>query len=262
VVEARIAWIAVAPVKGLALTLLDEAMLEPFGVRQNRRFYLVDEEGRLVNGKRLGKLVTVRPELDEDERSLTLHFPDGRAVGGEVEVGKRVTTIFYGRPVEGRLVAGPWSEALSAVAGQTLKLVSPEEQGAAVDRGRGAFSLLSTASLEELARQAGVEEPIDGRRFRMLFGVDGLAPHEEDSWIGRRVHIADAVVIPRGNVGRCAVTTQNPETGIRDLDTLGVLKAYRDEVPTTEPLPFGVYGDVAEPGRVRVGDPVSADGRV
>ena len=90
----------------------------------------------------------------------------------------------------------------------------------------------------------------------MLFGVDGLAPHEEDGWLGRRVHVGSAVVEPRGNVGRCAVTTLDPDTGVSDLDTLRVLGAYRGEVPTTEPLPFGVWGEVVEPGRVRLRDSV------
>jgi len=52
------------------------------------------------------------------------------------------------------------------------------------------------------------------------------------------------------------VTTQNPDSGSPDLDTLKALAAYRRAVETTEPLPFGVYAAVAQPGRVRVGDPV------
>ena len=101
----------------------------------------------------------------------------------------------------------------------------------------------------------GVER-VDGRRFRMNFGIDGLEPHEEDGWRGRRVRVGEAVVVPQGNVGRCVITTQNPDTGITDLDTLKGLAAYRRDVETTEPLPFGVHAAVAQPGRVRVGDPV------
>ena len=63
-------------------------------------------------------------------------------------------------------------------------------------------------------------------------------------------------MIPQGNVGRCAITTQNPDTGRVDLDTLKALAVYRCDVETTEPLPFGIHAAVAEPGRVRVGDPV------
>ena len=63
----------------------------------------------------------------------------------------------------------------------------------------------------------------------MNFGLDGLEPHEEDAWIGRRVQVGEAVVVPQGNVGRCAITTQNPDTGVPDLDTLKALAAYRGE---------------------------------
>jgi uncharacterized protein YcbX len=99
-------------------------------------------------------------------------------------------------------------------------------------------------------------DAVDGRRFRMNFGVDGLEAHEEDTWLGQRVRVGDAVVIPHGNVGRCVITTQNPDTAISDLDTLKGLAAYRRGLETTEPLPFGVHAAVATPGRVRVGDPV------
>jgi uncharacterized protein YcbX len=70
------------------------------------------------------------------------------------------------------------------------------------------------------------------------------------------VRVGEAVVVPQGNVGRCAITTQNPETGHADLDTLKALAAYRSDIETTEPLPFGVHAAVVEPGAVRLGDPV------
>ena len=52
------------------------------------------------------------------------------------------------------------------------------------------------------------------------------------------------------------MTTQNPDTGSPDLDTLKALAAYRPGIDATEPLPFGVYAAVTDPGRVSVGDPV------
>jgi hypothetical protein len=50
------------------------------------------------------------------------------------------------------------------------------------------------------------------------------------------------------------VTTQNPATGLPDLDTLGGLRAYRDPAATTAPLALGVWGEVVSSGRVRMGD--------
>ena len=256
-----VAWIAVAPVKGLALVQRDEIQVQPFGVPENRRFYLVDESGRLVNGKRFGPLVQVVPEYDPTASTLSLRLPDGDVVAGEVVLGESIVTVFYGRPVRGRVVVGPWSDALSSLAGTRLVLAETEQRGAGSDRGtRGGVSLVSTASLDALARAAGTTERVDGRRFRMLFGVDGTAAHEEDAWIDRKVSIGEAVVRLRGNVGRCAVTTQNPDTGSPDFDTLRVLGDYRGTVSTTEPLPFGVWGEVVEPGTVRLGDDVTPAG--
>ncbi len=254
-----VAWITIAPVKSLALVHRDEVELEPFGVPENRRFYLVDDNGRMINGKVVGPLVRVVPDYDEESGSLALRLPGGDVVAGNVAEGEHLTTSFFGRPVAGRVVDGPWSEALSGLAGRSLRLVRTEEPGHGADRGgRAGVSLVGTASLEALANAAGVER-VDGRRFRMLFGVDGVPPHAEDGWIGRRLRIGDAVVRLRGNVGRCAVTTQNPETGVPDLDTLRVLGGYRGDVETSEPLPFGVWGEILEPGSVRLGDPVEPE---
>jgi hypothetical protein len=255
-VAGTVAWITIAPVKGLALQQLDEIELDREGARGNRRFYLIDEDGRLLNGKRLGRLVGVRASYEDASRTLELVLPDGSAVGGEIASNGRVLTQFYGRPVEGELLVGPWSEALSAWAGMPIRLAQPRGRGEATDRGsRAGVSLVSTAALKALAA-AAASGPVDGRRFRMLFGVDGVPPHAEDAWIGARVRIGEAVVRLDGNVGRCAVTTQNPDSGAPDLDTLKALAAYRGDIETTEPLPFGVYAAVAEPGSVRVGDPV------
>ena len=36
-----------------------------------------------------------------------------------------------------------------------------------------------------------------------------------------------------------------------------MLGRYRAETETTEPLPFGIHGEVLEPGRVALGDAVA-----
>ena len=253
----NLSWIFVAPVKGFAVVPRDEVELGPHGIDDDRRFHLIGAEGRLLNGKQLAPLVQIVPEWVEESGFLSLSFPTGEVVSGVIELGERVTTNFYGRrDVEGRLVEGPWSEAISTFVGRPLRLVQPVEPGAGRDRRPASVSLLSTGSLEAMRKAGGVDEPIDPRRFRMLFGVDGVDPHEEDTWIGRRVRIGQAEVELCGNVGRCIVTSRNPETGARTIPTLDILAEYRHGVETTEPLPFGVWGKVTEPGRVRLGDDV------
>lgn len=248
--------ISIAPVKGLALIHPDEVMLELTGVRSNRRFHIVDADGRRYNQLRNGRLVQIQQDYDPDRDRLTLRFPDGSVTDGILTLGEEITTDFYGRPVTGCLVSGPWSDALSSWAGHPLRLVQCAP-GAAVDRRRGSVTLVSTASLLELARQAGQAEPVDGRRFRMLFELDDCRPHEEEAWVKRHLRIGDALVRLRNDVGRCAITTQNPETGVPDFDTLRAISGYRRLTANEagkKHVPFGVFGEVVEPGRVAVGD--------
>jgi uncharacterized protein YcbX len=250
----HVAWISHCPVKGLAVRKLDQCELTEAGIMGDREFFLVDENDRLVNSKGLGVLQQIVPHHDREVDSLALAFPDGSVVSHEVSFNGSLGARFWRETVEVRVVEGPWSEAISEFAGRELRLVRASEP--APDRLRGgAATLLGTGSLHALARILSVEE-VDERRFRMNFGIEGLDEHEEDDWLGCRVRIGEAVVVPQGNVGRCAVTTQNPDTGAPDLDTLKALTAYRRVIETTEPLPFGVYAAVAHPGQVRVGDTV------
>jgi uncharacterized protein YcbX len=250
--------ISISPVKGLALVHPERILLEPTGVLENRRFHIIDADGHRYNQLRKGKLVQIKQEYDAATERLALHFPDGTTADGCISLGLEVTTDFYGRPVDGRFVEGPWTAVLSRWAGRPLRLVQ-SAPGAAVDRGRGHVSLVSRASVEELGRQGGQEGPVAGRRFRMLFELDGCGAHEEDTWVQRHVRIGDALVRLRGDVGRCAITTQNPDSGVPDFDTLRTIRAYRPETANEKGkkhLPFGVYGEVVEPGKVALGDAV------
>jgi MOSC domain-containing protein len=247
--------LAVAAIKGTRLRAVDRIELEPAGARGNRAFFVIDERGRMVSGKQLGALQSVIADYSPEDRRLELMFPDGSALDGTVYEGEPVSVRFFSHTLKSRLVPGLWSQALSDHAGQPLRLVHGP---GAVDRGTaGAASLISRASLERLAEAAG-RDAVDGRRFRMLIEIDGVDAHDEDDWVGREVGIGETVVRVGGHVGRCLFTSRNPETGEVNLPTLDILRDYRSGVESTEPLPFGVYGEVVRGGSIRVGDPVTA----
>ena len=231
----------------------EQVRLQRFGVAENRRFYLVNEAGRLLNASRHGPLIALRSFYDQATDRLEIVFPDGKVVADTVvTAGPVAETIFWGRPVAGRVVTGVWEAALTEYAGQPVRLIRAERPGDGVDS--HAASLVSTASLEELARSAGAEH-VDGRRFRMMFEIDGVAPHEEDTWIGRDVRIGDAVIRVIRPDPRCVITTKNPDTGVPDFATLKQVARYRG-LRDGKHVDFGMYADVVEPGTVRLGDPV------
>ena len=249
--------LAVTAVKATRLRRVDHIELGPHGVRENRRFYLIDDRDELVNSKRVGKLQQVIADYSDAERRLRLELPDGHVIDDEIRLGGPVTTKFFSRAATGQLVDGPWSAALSECVGRQLRLV--EAGDTAVDRGSdGAVSLISRASVERLGdARDGDSREIDVRRFRMLVEVDGVEAHAEDRWVGRAVQIGGATVAFVGHVGRCVITTRDPDTGVVDLHTLKMLGSYRLDLDTTEPLAFGIHGRVLEPGTIRVGDEVT-----
>jgi uncharacterized protein len=249
--------LAFTAVKATRLRQVDRVELGPDGLRENRRFYLIDDRDRMINSKMVGELQQVVADYRDSDRTLRLELPDGRVVDGEIRLGDGVTTKFFSQIAQGNVVEGPWSNALTDCFGRPLRLVEVGDRGTAVDRGPfGAVSLISRASLTRLAHEAG-KDSIDSRRFRMLIEIDGVSAHAEDRWVDRAVRIGETTIRFGGHVGRCVITSRDPDTGTVDLPTLDMLGDYRTGLGTTELLPFGIYGRVLEPGAIRVGDEVT-----
>jgi uncharacterized protein YcbX len=244
--------ISTTPVKSLLLHHPDEIELEPFGVARDRRFFLIREDGRLLAGLHHGPLALVRADWELEPERLSLTFPDGSVVEGPVALAEPVLTDFWGHRVEGRIVVGPWAQALSEYAGRAVRLVKADVSAGGVDA--EPLTLVSSESVAELARRVGLDA-VDARRFRMLLEIEGCTPHEEDTWAGRHVRLGEAVIEIGGPVPRCATTTRDPNTGQRDLDTLREIAAYRGKRDGKK-IDFGVYAQVVRPGRIRLGDPV------
>lgn len=258
----RIARLSIAPVRGLALQHPASIDVIESGVLEDRRFYLVDEHGRLVDRLLSASLVQVAAETNAEATWLRMTFPDGVVVEGDVSLDEPVATEMYGRHAVGHVVGGPWAAALAPFAQRAVLLVRCDKPGGTRIRAdethvRNAVSLVSDGSLRELARQVGVDA-VDGRRFRMLVEIEGAGAHEEDTWIGGSVAIGSAVLSITKPDARCAITTQNPETGERDLDTLRTLIRYRGfrAGDPERKIDFGVLGEVLTPGRMSVGDDV------
>src|SRR6185503_17656317 len=109
----KVAWLHVAPVKGLRIDERDRIELGLNGVADDRLFCVVDETGRLLNGKRLAPLSTIVARYDAKRENLELRMPDGSNVNGTVAVAAPITVTVYGNASPGHVVFGPWAEALS-----------------------------------------------------------------------------------------------------------------------------------------------------
>jgi uncharacterized protein YcbX len=251
-----LARISVTPVKGTALQHPASAEVTLSGIAENRRFFLVDDRGALFSGGEFGPLVRIEATYEPTSRHLRLRFPDGTVAEDEaVGSGDVFASDFYGRPVSAHEVPGPWSDAVSRYVGRPLRLLRCDRDGDGADE--LPLTLVSTASVEELAARGGYEGQLDARRFRINLQLGGPTAFEEDGWEGKALHVGDAVLEVGGQIPRCVVTTQSPDTGIKDWDTLAQIRRIRGRSRDGNGLPFGVYALVQRPGRVHTGDEVS-----
>jgi len=247
----RVARISVSPVKGFRLAHPDEVHLGPDGVEGNRRFFLVDSEGQRLRSSITPWPTRIRADYDSKAELLRMHFPDGTSVeSSALADGERIHSTSGTIEVTGQVVDGPWEPHFARLSGKPVRLARADRVGAGMT---APVTLVSDGSLTRLAQEAGREQ-IDARRFRMLFELEGCEPHEEDTWDGQLFRLGEAVVRVGGPVDRCAVTTRDPDTGERDLDTLRLLKDYRGQRQSDGAVLFGVYATVEQPGAVRVGD--------
>ena len=246
----KIEAIYIAPVKSLALVSPARVHVGARGIVEDRRFFIISDRDRLVTQREIGALAQVRASYAIEPEVLRMEFPDGGVVEDAPADGDAVSARFFGaRDVAGFVVGGGWGEALSKFAGVPLRLV--RSAGNSFDA--LPISICSTASVEALRAASGASE-IEVRRFRPNFYVSGCGAHEEDDWIGGTVALGGARVKVHMRDERCVMTTHNPDSGERDIDTLRMIAAYRTDQP--KQVNFGVYGGVEQPGDVAVGDEV------
>lgn len=106
------------------------------------------------------------------------------------------------------------------------------------------ISVHGLATHREIEREAGRDLSI--HRWRGNLWLDGLAPWAEFDLIGRTFRIGDAVLRGMQRITRCRATEANPDTGIRDVDTLGTLRTWNHQ-------DFGIYAEVITGGTIRPG---------
>ncbi|SLN18623.1 MOSC domain protein [Falsiruegeria litorea R37] len=109
-------------------------------------------------------------------------------------------------------------------------------------------TLCNMASHRAVERQIGQDLSI--HRWRGNVWFDQVPEWQELDWVGREVQIGEAVFRVIEPTTRCLATTANPDTGIRDADTLGALSHWGHQ-------DFSVQAEVIQGGQLSVGDKVT-----
>lgn len=264
------------PVKSMQGRAVPTAEVTPDGLAGDREWGVVDLTtgltGSAKHPARFGPLLACGAVLDGLDRPPVVVLPDGRELRAGEAATDAALSAHLDRPVELRR-AGRAPDRISRTDPVDLAVDGPLELGPATTGTLGAATpgtarlvdhaplhLVSSASLARLA-DAVAAGGADVRRFRpnIVLDVDGPA-FTEDTWVGRRLRLGSAlleVVIP---TPRCVVPTL-PQPGLeRSPATLrAVAAANRPRIGDLGRRPgVGVYATVVEPGRITVGDVLTA----
>jgi uncharacterized protein YcbX len=260
-----------------------EAEVEPWGLRGDRRWAVVDDTGRRVRAVEVPAVmgVTATATADGGLRLVAPHRPEL----GEVAVrppARPAVDVPAGAFLD--VPSLTWCDDpaadrwLTAVVGRPVRLVRQDDPttrriaerhggtGEADDvvslADTGPLLLASRSSLRRLddwvaevavERGEGLPEPLDLRRFRPNVVVDGFEPFAEDGWAG--VTIGDVAFRATEPCDRCAVTRVDPDTLERGPEPIRTLARFRRRDGLTW---FGVRLAPVTRGVIRVGDPVTA----
>jgi uncharacterized protein len=265
----ELAEIRLFPVKSLAGVPARVAEVEPWGLRGDRRWLVLEPDGRVLTARsehRLlaftaspaadggvelaapgGEVLSVPPPYEGTPLSTSLsRLETVRGAGDRIDdwLSSRL-----GRPVRLGWLDDPRrrtvSEAHGGRPGDVLSLADAAP-----------LLLITTASLRQL--DAWAEDRFVVTRFRPNVVVDGPddLPFAEDTWSSLR--IGDVEFRFAEHCDRCVMTTIDPETQLGGKEPLRTLAKHRQWSHKTW---FGIRIVPLSIGTIRVGDPVTTGER-
>ena len=250
------------PVKSLGGFRLQEAWLSDRGLRHDRRWMLVNGEGRFLTQRELPRMacLSTAPSEDgfmvEDRRDgALLQLP------WTLEDGADIMVEVWNARVRAREAPSAWSGWFSERLERQLRLVHmPEASRRRVDgryaQGLTSFSdgfphlIISQASLDDL--NGRLSYPVGMDRFRPNLVIGGGRAFQEDGW--HTVRIGGARFDLVKPCARCVMVTTDQYTGDRGQEPLRTLATYRTK---GSKVLFGMNAVGDAEGMVRVGDLVT-----
>lgn len=254
-----LASIHVYPVKSLGGFAVTEAVLTDRGLEHDRRWMLVDPEGRFLTQREHAAMACLHTSIHgngfrviDRRNGDTLDLPWKMDAGEERMCGiwsDRVRTVRGG---------ADWSAWFTGRLGAPVELVYMPDRTRRHTDGRYAkgitslsdgfpYLVLSQASLDELNTR--LEQPVPMDRFRPNLVVSGGVPYQEDGWT--EMHVGDVAFQLVKPCGRCLIVTTDQHTGTRSKEPLRTMATYRSRGAK---VLFGMNAMGPSFGTIRVGD--------
>lgn len=274
----HVAALTIYPLKSAAGIDVTALELDDWGAVGDRRWLLIDDAGAAITARDAHALLTIVPRIADTDRdgALTLTAPDRAPLVVPVPdaTAPIVPVQIWDDAVVAREAHAEASAWCADVLQQSCRLVrvSRETRRPLASRFAGPLpfadrhvtftdgapllllGLASIAALNERLVEQGHHALMDRRRFRANVWLDGLGPHDEDTW--RAVRVGDVRLGLGSPCPRCVLTTIDPDTLERGAEPLRTMATYRRE---NGGVVFGINTTHANPGWIRVGDAITVE---
>lgn len=234
--EIIISELAIYPVKSMRQVPLEKAAIDMGGLKNDRRWMVVDADGRMITQRQQSRLSLIQPELIDGgiilrtsgQSDLTVNIPAGNTI---------IVSVWN----DNCNVCDTGDEAaqwLSQFLGVACRLVYfPDREVRVVDQNYAqqgdhtAFSdgfpvlLISQASLDDL--NSRMKDPVPMVRFRPNIVVSGCDAFAEDDW--KQLQIGELSLRIVKPCCRCVIPSIDIETGERSQnhEPTKTLSSYR-----------------------------------
>ena len=233
--DIRVSGLSIYPVKSCGEVKQKTSYVESFGLKNDRRWMIIDENDVMLTQRKISKMCLIQPK--ETEAGLNLHAATMNSLHVEYPLSnKKITVKIWSDECQafdaGDLAANWLSDVLST---KCRLVYFPKDEFRqvdltfAVEGDKTAFSdgfpllLISQASLDDLNRR--LVKPIMMNRFRPNIVVDGCESYAEDSW--KKMRIGETKFRIVKPCSRCVIPSINIDTAEREEEPTKTLMGYR-----------------------------------
>ncbi|MHA8065608.1 MOSC domain-containing protein [Aquirufa sp. ROCK2-A2] len=262
--QAQISAIYIYPIKSFGPISLTSAEVEVMGLENDRRFMLVDADGKFISQRSLPGLVRfhlslnlkggieILDKVSHLRRNLSFHPNLGESI--QVQIWEDIVTA--------KLVLEDFTDFFSDLLEMPVRLVQIDpsfprlvkEKYQTEISNQSSFAdslpilLCSEASANDLSQKVGA---FNLMRFRPNIVVSNPIPFEEDTW--KEIQIGEVRLFGAKPCARCNLINVNPKNGTVSTEILKGLSTYR---MFNHKVYFGQQFVPITLGKIQVGDSI------
>lgn len=258
--------INIYPVKSLGGISLTSSVVEQRGLKYDRRWLLVDENGIFMTQRDFPQMALISLSIHNGEL-LGEHKTDKHisplTIPLHSESSANIEVVIWDDKCRALLVGKEYDDWFSDALKYKCKLVfMPDTERRIVEKkfitdeqvvsfaDAYPFLIIGQSSLDDL--NSRLETPLPMNRFRTNFVFTGGTPFEEDEWKSFSVgEIKFRAVKP---CARCVITTTDQETSLRNEEPLKTLSTFRR---FGNKVLFGMNLIADSYGMIKVGDKIN-----